>query len=131
MTEQQIKAAVRERDGYKCTECGMTNFEHILTTGRSLEAHRLVPGSKYTVEGCVTLCRKCHGPKDKSPRLTTFSERKNAYWFPVSVDSRLKRLVDEFAEKNDPQFTVRAVVESALKAFFRSKGKWTDADDAK
>lgn len=71
MTEQQIKAAVRERDGYKCRECCMSNFEHVLNTGRSLEVHRLVPGSKYTIEGCVTLCRKCHGPKPKVPRDTS------------------------------------------------------------
>lgn len=131
MTELEIKKAVRERDAYRCTECGMTNFEHVLNTGKSLEVHRLDPGTEYTVEGCVTLCKSCHGPKAKSKPLTKFSAKKNAYWFPVSVDSRLKRLVDEFAEKNDPQFTVRAVVESALKAFFRSKGQWTDEDEKK
>jgi len=131
MNVLQIKAAVRERDGYKCTECGMTNFEHVLLVGRSLEVHRLAPGSVYSIEGCVTLCQPCHSSKPKSEPFSRYSPKKNAFWFPVSIDARLKNLVDEYAAQNDPQFTVRAVVESALKAFFRSKGKWPDADDAK
>ncbi len=56
----EIKALVRHRDGYRCTECGMTARQHQRTYGRALEAHRVVPGSKYTVKGCRTLCRGCH-----------------------------------------------------------------------
>jgi hypothetical protein len=59
---------VRERDGYRCTECGMTSQEHQERYGKNLEVHRLTPGSPYTADGCVTLCVPCHGPKPKSPR---------------------------------------------------------------
>lgn len=66
MTEAEIKRLVRERDGYKCTQCGMKQKEHIYWFDKQLDVHRLVPGSPYTVDGCVTLCRPCHGPKVRS-----------------------------------------------------------------
>ena len=61
----EVKAVVRHRDGYRCTNCGMTAVEHIERYGRSLDVHRIVPGSEYTVDGSVTLCRPCHGPRPK------------------------------------------------------------------
>jgi hypothetical protein len=67
----EVKALVRHRDGYRCQGCGMTARQHVKQHGRTLDVHRLVPGSRYTVKGCITLCRKCHGPQPKSPRGTT------------------------------------------------------------
>jgi hypothetical protein len=64
--ENEIKEAVRERDGFRCTQCGMSNGRHILETGKKLEVHRLSPGTPYTFSGCVTLCRGCHASKPKS-----------------------------------------------------------------
>lgn len=65
MTELEVKAAVRARDGNRCTECGMTFEEHEQRYGSDLDVHRLTPRSRYTLEGCVTLCKSCHGPKPK------------------------------------------------------------------
>jgi hypothetical protein len=66
-TPDTVKPLVRERDGFRCVECGLSNDEHRAQTGRQLDVHRLVPGSEYTVAGCVTLCRACHGPKPRVP----------------------------------------------------------------
>jgi hypothetical protein len=57
----KIKRQVRERDGLRCTQCGLTNAEHLEQVGKSLHVHRLQPGSYYTVEACITVCASCHG----------------------------------------------------------------------
>ena len=68
MSVTKVKAAVRCRDGYRCTRCGMTHEEHVARYGKTLDVHRVVPGSVYTEPACVTLCRKCHGPQPRCPR---------------------------------------------------------------
>lgn len=55
MTEQEIKAAVRKRDGFLCVDCGITQGQHIEHFGRGLDVHRLSPGSEYSIDGCVAL----------------------------------------------------------------------------
>jgi hypothetical protein len=62
---EKVKAKVRKRDRWKCKACGMTNAEHLKKYGTSLHVHRIVPGSKYTIGGCVTLCMACHGPQPR------------------------------------------------------------------
>lgn len=62
----EIKTLVRHRDGYRCTDCGMSARRHVKETGCNLEVHRVVPGSRYTVKGCVTVCRSCHHSKPRS-----------------------------------------------------------------
>lgn len=64
----RIKALVRERDWYTCTECGMSHDEHIAIYGKTFDVHRVVPGSPYSLNGCVTICRRCHGPQPKRKR---------------------------------------------------------------
>lgn len=67
MSTSDIKAAVRQRDGYVCTKCGMTDAEHQSVYQQTLQVHRLTPGGPYTLDGCVTVCQGCHGklPKRK------------------------------------------------------------------
>jgi hypothetical protein len=67
MTEAETKKAVRDRDGYCCTKCGMTRAEHFAKYEKDLEVHRVVPGSEYSLEGCVTVCVACHGPMPRRP----------------------------------------------------------------
>jgi hypothetical protein len=67
MTELEIKAAVRARDGFRCVDCGMTAAEHRDRYRRRLEVHRLIPGSAYSVKGTVTLCHRCHRGRHRKP----------------------------------------------------------------
>jgi hypothetical protein len=66
MTDLEVKSAVRQRDGHKCRDCGMTSEDHIEKNGRDLDVHRLLPGWDYSLYWCVTLCRSCHAKKAKS-----------------------------------------------------------------
>ena len=81
-----VKAEVRHRDGHKCTECGMTQEEHLSRYKKSLEVHRLKPRSVYQVDGCVTLCKACHGPKPRS----SFSDRVK---IPAALVSKIKGII--------------------------------------
>jgi 5-methylcytosine-specific restriction endonuclease McrA len=89
VTEIEIKKAVRARDNYACTNCGMTDQQHKATFGRSLEVHRVAPGSPYTVNGCVTLCKPCHGPQPKSPHGSPSSR---TFKLPEEHNRRLRQL---------------------------------------
>ncbi len=83
MNVTQIKAAVRERDGRRCVECGMSDVEHFSLYGNNLQVHRVVPGSEYSLApgACQTLCIPCHGPKPRSR-------------FGVDSSGRVKRKID-------------------------------------
>lgn len=58
-----IKDRVRERDGYRCRDCGMTNDEHYDAYGKCLDVHRVLKDFCYDDAVCITLCRRCHGKK--------------------------------------------------------------------
>lgn len=73
LTVIEIKAAVRARDGFCCVGCGVIQDEYKRVTGRSLDVHRLVSGSKYRVQGCISLCRSCHKARHKA---TSKADRK-------------------------------------------------------
>jgi hypothetical protein len=60
MSDDDVKEAVRKRDGYKCPNCGCTQEDHLLLMEQQLQVHRVIPGSAYTMKGCLTLCQHCH-----------------------------------------------------------------------
>jgi hypothetical protein len=53
----------------------MTNEKHKEQSGRQLDVHRKVPGSRYSVEGCVTLCRRCHTREPKRHPVAVFFDQ--------------------------------------------------------
>lgn len=52
-----IKEQVRARDGYRCSQCGMSRDEHYAIYGKDLEVHRVIPGGVYSLDGCLTACK--------------------------------------------------------------------------
>jgi hypothetical protein len=61
----RVKAAVRKRDNDCCARCGMTDDQHRERYGRSLDVHRHVPGSEYSLDGASLRCRVCHAREPK------------------------------------------------------------------
>lgn len=58
--EHVVKEVVRERDGNRCVQCGMTNDEHLEKYSKSLQVHRMIPGIVYDEGSCILLCQPCH-----------------------------------------------------------------------
>jgi DNA-binding XRE family transcriptional regulator len=65
LAKVRVLKAVHDRDGHRCLDCGMTEEQHLLQFGRKLDTHRVIPGSRYTIEGCRTYCLQCHSRKAK------------------------------------------------------------------
>ena len=68
-SRHSVKCAIRKRDGYRCTECGMSNDEHLKLYFRHLEVHSdrgekcsewEFGGLKVSNIECSTLCVFCH-----------------------------------------------------------------------
>lgn len=86
--QMEAKQAVRERDGHKCVDCGQPDSTKTRRT--LLHVHRLVPGSVYTVEGCVLVCIPCHRKRHHKPKRGS-----------VRVNTRIARLLGIIALAND------------------------------
>lgn len=124
MTEFQIKEAVRERDGRRCTECGIGEDEHYALHKQALHVHRINPGSPYSVEGGVTLCRKCHGPKPKSPPWRNINRVKKPKSIVIAfqLSCELAEALRLFATNRKPSVTKAAVIRAALAQFLKERG---------
>ena len=115
-----IRAIVRFRDGYRCQECGMTSQEHFKRFRRDLEVHRLNPGARYSIKGCITLCRPCHGPKPKSPKGTQLRNGKAS--LHVYIDPKLHAVVMQLIKEQ--RMSLTAFVEKVLEEYLTSRGYW-------
>jgi hypothetical protein len=123
MTEFQVKAAVRERDGYRCTRCGMTQERHLVRLGQILHVHRIVPGSEYTVEGCVTVCIVCHGPlarRGNGERIRSRLAAGKPVPLGIEVSTHLARALERCCAAK--KWTKRSAVEEALRVWLTAEG---------
>jgi predicted amidophosphoribosyltransferase len=118
LSPPEVKALVRHRDGYRCQECGMTARQHVRRYRRTLDVHRIVPGSPYTVDGCMTICRRCHGDKPKAAPGVT-SDRP---YYAMSLRGPVAEAVRRYAVEND--LPISTVMKRALKEFLTSEGLW-------
>jgi hypothetical protein len=78
----RVKKRVRKRDQYRCRDCGESAQEHIERTGQTLHVHRIVPGTIYQVDSCITLCHECHAKKKNHEDEDTFE----LYWHFYNPD---------------------------------------------
>jgi hypothetical protein len=113
-----VKDAVRERDGFCCSQCGKTREQQFAEQGHDLEVHRVVPGSLYTLEGCVTLCHDCHVPQPRAPRGTNPPNPNPA----VRIRIRLAEIAELRAERLAQDFT--QYVNDALRMRLEAEGAW-------
>jgi len=65
---RELKKSVRTRDHHCCRRCGMSRTDHLARWRKGLEVHRIIPGSPYSLDGCITLCKSCHARSARSPR---------------------------------------------------------------
>lgn len=108
-----VKKLVRERDNDRCVKCGMTAATHQEKYGTALEVHRLVPGSLYTLAGCITTCRPCNA---KLPRLpwggVDMEQRDDARSIGFELSPEVLDRLKAFAEERG--LTIRHVIERAI-----------------
>jgi hypothetical protein len=116
----EIKALVRHRDGYRCQDCGMTARRHFRRYKKTLDVHRLVPGSRYTLKGCITLCFRCHRTRHVLLRHgdTGHKPRRVVFHLPQT----LLAIIDREAEANDRTRTSEII--RALRSHLRAAGRW-------
>lgn len=107
----KIKAAVWERDGNRCTKCGTTDEQHREQYGKALDVHRATPGTFYAVDGCVTLCRPCHGLEKKLPRGTYQPRRPGVLLMSFEIDAETLAAFKAYAKGRGER--VRAACERA------------------
>jgi hypothetical protein len=118
-TEADIKAMVRERDGSKCLACGMTVEQHVEKFGETLHVHRVIPGTTYADDWCVTLCQPCHGKRPKRTKDAFWCA--DVRWFGLVLLWERERYVWERVKEiaatagQDPSVIVLRILEHYLK----------------
>jgi hypothetical protein len=100
----------------------MTNEQSFARYGRTLDVHRLVPGSKYTLAGSVTLCRLCHA---RQPKCATNSDPHAGYLLPARVSKELYDVLRAYAREQ--RRSVSQVVVMLLEEALAAEGLWPPA----
>lgn len=71
------RESVREREGRKCYDCGISESEHIESVGRKLDVHHVIPPTKTTnpavhnaKRNLMALCLDCHRKRERQKNDT-------------------------------------------------------------
>jgi len=57
----KLKDSIKERDNYKCQNCGMTQEEHYVIYGRDIEVHHIdYDKQNCNKENLITACKQCN-----------------------------------------------------------------------
>lgn len=66
---EKFNEQVRDRDGRRCTRCGITEEQYKKETGRRLDVHHKIPYDMdpvFELDRCETVCRSCHVILDRA-----------------------------------------------------------------
>lgn len=75
------KQKVLRRDNWTCQECGMTNEQHILLFGRTINVHHIDGKGRNTkksnneIKNLITLCLRCHRDKHLRGKTKKIDDR--------------------------------------------------------
>jgi hypothetical protein len=116
---QRIKIAVRLRDGMRCIDCDFTNEQHVERYGRQLDVHRTTPGSPYSLDGCVTVCRPCHRKRQLQLLALGIKGRSDRI---IRVPLPLVEQLDRLAERHVSNATIEAI--AAIREYLERKDLW-------
>jgi hypothetical protein len=116
LSDVEIKALVRHRDGYRCQSCGLAARQSVKKYGRTLEVHRRSPGARYSLKGCVTLCKSCHA-EAHGDLIEPFVRS-----VAVTVPPPLLKVMDQYIAENCPAYNRAAVVRMALAQYLERRG---------
>lgn len=138
MTESDVfvvKRAVRSRDGHRCVDCGLTDAEHRKKYRHGIEVHRNEPGSEYSLNGCVTVCRGCHGIRhrgDHSPRSLSLKYRsnpkdrkpngRNCRPYPLYIADDVDAGLEKFRAKQSFPPSINAAINHLLREILTEQG---------
>lgn len=89
----RIKTAIRDRDGWVCLDCGMTQAESVAQFGCGLEVHRVIHLSEYSLSpgACRTLCKRCHAPHTRVESPTVNKPARNTAKVDLPIDPETRR----------------------------------------
>ena len=129
--KEEIKASVRARDGFKCAKCGLTNEENIAKSGVCLDVHRRVPASKYTVDGCITLCKPCHRKAHTSGEFIDGPkgsvEGYGSEPFTFRLHDCLRAQLEKLATRNATRLSTEII--AAMREHLERNGMWPPPED--
>lgn len=103
----------------------MTSEQHQEVYARELDVHRIVPGSLYTVEGCVTLCRSCHGPQPRRKKGQPDLANGDRHRHPLvsfRPDHGIRHALQRLADQQRRSLSQMAVL--LLEEALAAKGLW-------
>jgi hypothetical protein len=69
MGVDKAKRTAKDRDGWECRFCGITNEEHQEEHGRAIEAHHIIKDNDNgadSPENLITVCRPCHNTLERT-----------------------------------------------------------------
>jgi hypothetical protein len=117
MGENKAKREAKERDGWECRFCGMSDEEHNEEYGRGLHAHHIVKANDGGIDhprNLITVCRDCHNTLEntQADALSRIKE-KHIEQTKKTYKRRIKALEADLREERNKTAQVFAWLENS------------------